>query len=113
MSINSNLDVEFSMCIYVRICNQGFYLAKCYFESRTLIYGIQVIKYDTGLFPIFQCTRIDIPLESAWNYLECRALTFIATYQTIFTQEFTSELLNTCYETQGTIFNPTWSHTKC
>jgi hypothetical protein len=76
-------------------------------------YEFQTLKYDTGLFPIFQCSRFDIPFDAVWNRLECNALVFIAIYKTIFTQEFSSELLNSCYTITGNILNPTWSQTRC
>ncbi|CAF2735980.1 unnamed protein product [Rotaria sp. Silwood2] len=107
------LDINFSFGAYVRICNQGVYLAKCYLESQSFTYEIQIHKYDTGLFPIFQCSRLDIPFDAVWTYLECKALTFIAIYSTIFTQEFSSIVVNSCYTIKGTILNPTWSETRC
>ncbi|CAF0998626.1 unnamed protein product [Rotaria sp. Silwood1] len=107
------INISFSIGTYIRICNQGVYLAKCYLESRSFTYGFQIQKYDTGLFPIFQCSRLDIPFDAVWTYLECKALTFIAIYSTIFTQEFSSIVLNSCYIIKGTILNPTWSETRC
>jgi hypothetical protein len=56
---------------------------------------------------------MDIPFDASWTRLECKALTFIAIYSTIFTQEFTSELLNTCYVITGTTLNPSWSQIQC
>ncbi|CAF3437377.1 unnamed protein product [Rotaria socialis] len=107
------IHINLSIGAHIRVCNQGVYLAKCYLQSQTFSYGFQIRKYDTELFPIFQCTTLDLPLDSYWNYLECKALTFIAIYSTIFTQELSTSLLNTCYTIRGTIFNPTWSETRC
>ncbi|CAF1282585.1 unnamed protein product [Rotaria magnacalcarata] len=101
--------INLSIGAHIRVCNQGVYLAKCYPQSKTFSYGFQLRKYDTELFPIFPCTTLDVPLDSYWNYLECKALTCIAIYSTIFTQELSTSFLNTCYTITGTIFNPAWS----
>ncbi|CAF0777059.1 unnamed protein product [Rotaria sordida] len=106
-------NINFSIGSYIRICNQSIYLAKCYLESQSYTYGLQNYKYDTELFPIYQCSKLDIPFDAVWNYLECKALTFIAIYSTIFTQEFSSTIFNTCYTITGTILNPTWSEIRC
>jgi len=57
--------------------------------------------------------RIDIPLDADWNRLECKALVFIAIYKTIFIEEYSSLLLNTCYTIRGSTLNPSWSRTRC
>jgi hypothetical protein len=107
------LDITLSISTYIRICNHGFYLAKCYLELQSFSSGLEIRRYDTGLFPIADCPRFNIPVDVIWNRLECKALTFIATYSTIFTKDFSSELLNLCYTISGSILNPSWSKTKC
>lgn len=99
--------------MYIRVCNHGAYLANCYFESRSFTYAFQPFKYETDLFPVLQCSRIEIPYDSIWNRLECKALVFIAIYKTIFIEEYPTELLNTCYVLKGSILNPTWSQIRC
>jgi hypothetical protein len=74
---------------------------------------VPIFKYDTGLFPILQCSTIDLPFDAVWNRVECKALIFIAVYKTIFAEEFPSGLLNSCYIITGSILNPTWSQTQC
>jgi len=101
------------MGVYIRICNHGGYLAKCYLESQASSYGFQIYKFDTGLFPILQCSKLYIPFDADWSRVECKSLAFIAVYKTIFTQEFSSELLNACYVISGTTLNPSWSQTHC
>ncbi|CAF0742963.1 unnamed protein product [Adineta steineri] len=97
----------------IRICNSGVYLAKCYLESRSLSYGLQVRRYDTGLFPIAQCRTMEIPMDAVWNRLECKDLAFIAVYKSIFVQEFASAMYNYCYKLTGTTLIPHWSQTQC
>ncbi|CAF3866626.1 unnamed protein product, partial [Adineta steineri] len=65
-------DIILSIDGSIRICNSGVYLAKCYLESRSLSYGLQVRRYDTGLFPIAQCRTMEIPMDAVWNRLECK-----------------------------------------
>jgi hypothetical protein len=110
---NDYLDLNYSIGIYIRICNHGAYLAKCYFESQPFSNTFANLRYDTGLFPVLQCSKFNIPFDAVWNRLECKALVFIAVYKTIFIKEFDFELLNTCYTLGGNILNPTWSKTIC
>ena len=97
----------------IRICNKGAYLAKCYLESRSLSFGLQIRRYDTGLFPVAQCSTLNIPIDAIWNRLECKALAFIAVYKSIFVQEFASAAFDYCYKITGTTLNPKWSQTHC
>ncbi|CAF1311886.1 unnamed protein product [Rotaria sordida] len=97
----------------IRVCNNGAYLAKCYLESRPPNYWFRVRHYETGLFPVAQCSTIDIPMNAVRNRLECKALAFIAVYKSIFVQEFASAMFNYCYEITGTTLNPKWSQTQC
>ncbi len=108
-----SLDIIFSIDASVRICNDGAYLAKCYLESRSLSYGFQIRRYDTGLFPVAQCRSLDVPIDAVWNRLECKTLAFIAIYKSIFVQEFASSMYNYCYQITGTTLAPHWSQTDC
>ncbi|CAF1217378.1 unnamed protein product [Adineta steineri] len=106
-------NVDLSISNYIRICNHGVYLAKCYFESQRFTYELQIQRYDTGLFPILQCSKLEIPFDAIWYQVECKALAFIAVYKRIFIEEYSSGVLNTCYTISGTILDPTWSQTRC
>ncbi|CAF0763790.1 unnamed protein product [Adineta ricciae] len=106
-------NLSLSIGPYVRICNHGVFLAKCYLEMQTLTYGLSIRRSDTGLFPVVQCATLDMPYDVVWSQMECKALTFIATYRSIFITEIPSGLLNTCFTLTGTILNPSWSQTRC
>ncbi len=108
-----SLDIVLQTDAYIRICNSGAYLAKCYLQSRTLSYGFRTRHHDTGLFPVAQCATLDIPVDAFANRLECKTLAFIAIYKTIFVQEFASAMYNYCYKITGTTLNPHWSQTEC
>ncbi|CAF1330334.1 unnamed protein product [Rotaria sp. Silwood1] len=103
----------FPIDAYIRVCNNGAYLAKCYLESRSPNYGFHIRRSDTGLFPVAQCSTMDTPMNAVWNRLECKALAFIAVYKSIFTQNFASAMFNYCYKITGTTLNPKWSQTQC
>ncbi|CAF3417198.1 unnamed protein product [Rotaria sp. Silwood2] len=98
---------------FIRVCNNGAYLAKCYLESRAPYYGFQIRRDDTGLFPVAQCSTMNVPPAAVWNRLECKTLAFIAVYKSIFKQEFASAMFNYCYKITGTTLNPKWSQTQC
>ncbi|UJR26543.1 hypothetical protein I4U23_007866 [Adineta vaga] len=107
------INITISIGGYVRICNRGGFLAKCYLEAQTFSYGLQIHRSDTGLFPVVQCSTLNIPYDIIWSQLECKALTFIATYRSIFIVEVPNGLLNSCYSITGTILDPSWSEIRC
>jgi hypothetical protein len=107
------LDLNYTTSIYVRICNHGAYLAKCYLESQLFGDTFASLRYDTGLFPVLQCSKFTVPFDAVLNRLECKALVFFGIYKTIFIEEFHYELLNSCYTLGGNILNPTWTQIHC
>jgi hypothetical protein len=110
---NDCLDLNYSTSIYIRVCNHGAYLAKCYLESQAFGDTFASLRYDTGLFPVLQCSKFHVPFDAVWNRVECKALVFIGIYKTIFIQEFDYELLNSCFTIRGNILNPTWTPSNC
>ena len=107
---NDCLDLNYTTSIYVRICNRGAYLTRCYLESQPFSDTFTSLRYDTGLFPVVQCSKFTVPFDAVLNRLECKALVFFGVYKTIFTKEFHNELFNSCYKLGGNILNPTWTH---
>ncbi|CAF2129310.1 unnamed protein product [Rotaria magnacalcarata] len=98
---------------FIRVCNKGGYLAKCYLQSRAADSARRNHHDDTGLFPVAQCRTMEIPVIAVLNRFECKSLAFIAVYKSIFVQEFASSIFNYCYEITGTALNPKWSQTRC
>jgi len=94
----------------VRLCNRGAYLAKCGLQSRTG--SGQSRSYETGNFPVGQCSTLELPREAVWGRVWCDNFVFIGVTKNVFAQEFDTPTVR-CYDIGGTTFHPSWSQTGC
>ncbi|CAF1218922.1 unnamed protein product [Adineta ricciae] len=92
----------------VRICNRGAYVAKCGLETRAS--DGRTRNYETGKFPVGQCSTLELPYESVWGRAWCDNYVFIAVTKNVFREEFDAPATR-CYDIGGTTFHPSVSRT--
>jgi hypothetical protein len=93
---------------FVEVRNSGAYMLR--FNIVFSSAGIDVEKSSTE-YPMFESQQLMTPNGVNNIRLTVEYLVFIGVWKTLFQQTLPST--SRCYETFGTVFNPTWLQKPC
>ncbi|CAF1041467.1 unnamed protein product [Adineta steineri] len=92
----------------VQVCNRGAYVAKCGLNTRTA--DGRTRSYETGKFPVAQCSTLELPFEAVSGHIWCDNYVFIGVTKRVFQEDFDTPSVR-CYDIGGTTFHPSMSRT--